>query len=77
GKTGEQKLKQLFNYEYWNVQQNPKLKTKGYVLFIDNESSYEVTFSWSQSELKKNDYTFQCGTATCKFVANSGEFFEP
>jgi len=43
---------------------------------MDNESSYEVTFSWSQSELKENHRIFQCGTATCKFVADSGEFSE-
>ncbi|CAG8678270.1 6494_t:CDS:2 [Cetraspora pellucida] len=55
GEAGEQRLKQLVNYDYWNVRQDPKLKTKGYVLFIDNDSSYEVTFSWSQSELKEND----------------------
>ncbi|RIB17339.1 hypothetical protein C2G38_2187628 [Gigaspora rosea] len=50
GEAGEQRLKQLVNYDYWNVRQDPKLKTKGYVLFMDNESSYEVAFSWSQSE---------------------------
>ena len=76
GEAGEQRLKQLVNYDYWNVRQDPKLKTKGYVLFMDNESSYEVTFSWSQSELKENHRIFQCGTATCKFVADSGEFSE-
>ncbi|CAG8496725.1 19440_t:CDS:2, partial [Gigaspora rosea] len=76
GEAGEQRLKQLVNYDYWNVRQDPKLKTKGYVLFMDNEDSYQVTFGWSQSELKENDRIFQCGTATCKFVADSGEFSE-
>ncbi|CAG8579961.1 10135_t:CDS:2 [Gigaspora rosea] len=76
GEAGEQRLKQLVNYDYWNVRQDPKLKTKGYVLFMNNESSYEVTFSWSQSELKENYRIFQCGTATCKFVADLGEFSE-
>ncbi|RIB27793.1 hypothetical protein C2G38_2239886 [Gigaspora rosea] len=32
--------------------------------------------SWSQSELKENHRIFQCGTSTCKFVADSGEFSE-
>ncbi|CAG8821649.1 22908_t:CDS:1, partial [Racocetra persica] len=76
GEAGELRLKQLINYDYWNVRQNQKLTTKGYVLFMDNDSSYEVTFSWSQTELKENDCIFQCGTATCKFVADSGEFSE-
>ncbi|CAG8480783.1 11380_t:CDS:2 [Racocetra persica] len=30
----------------------------------------------TQSELKENDYVFQCETATCKFVADSKEFAE-
>ncbi|RIB19616.1 hypothetical protein C2G38_2181336 [Gigaspora rosea] len=38
--------------------------------------SYQVIFGWSQSELKENDRIFQCGTATCKFVADSGKFSE-
>ncbi|CAG8643174.1 8849_t:CDS:2, partial [Scutellospora calospora] len=76
GEVGEQRLKQLVNYDYWNVRQDPKLKTIGYVLFMDNESSYKVTFSWSQTELKENDRIFQCGTASCKFVADFGEFSE-
>ncbi|RIB08516.1 hypothetical protein C2G38_2251967 [Gigaspora rosea] len=58
GEVGEQRLKQLINYDYWNVQQNLKLKTKGYVLFMDNDSSYKVTFSWTQLELKENDRVF-------------------
>ncbi|CAG8459065.1 26620_t:CDS:2, partial [Racocetra persica] len=76
GEAGEQRLKQLVNYDYWNIRQHPKLKTIGYILFMDNESSYKVTFSWSQTELKENDHIFQCGTASCKFVADSGEFSE-
>ncbi|CAG8636787.1 6733_t:CDS:2, partial [Racocetra persica] len=76
GKAGEQRLKQLINYDYWNIRQDPKLKTIGYVLFVDNESSYEVNFSWSQSELKENNCIFQCGTVTCKFLSDSGEFFD-
>ncbi|RIB04827.1 hypothetical protein C2G38_2221302 [Gigaspora rosea] len=48
----------------------------GYVLFMDHESSYEVYFSWSQSEFKENNRIFQYGTATCKFTADSGEFSE-
>ncbi|CAG8670138.1 1495_t:CDS:2, partial [Gigaspora rosea] len=28
GEAGEQRLKQLVNYNYWNVRQDPKLKTK-------------------------------------------------
>ncbi|CAG8616486.1 5425_t:CDS:2, partial [Gigaspora rosea] len=42
----------------------------------DYESSYEVNFSWSQSEFKENNHIFQCGTTTCKFTADSGEFSE-
>ncbi|CAG8491229.1 21517_t:CDS:2 [Cetraspora pellucida] len=76
GEAGEQRLKQLMNYDYWHIQQDPKLKTIGYVLFIDHESSYSVNFSWSQSELKENGHIFQCGTVTCKFIADSGEFSE-
>ncbi|CAG8804109.1 7887_t:CDS:2, partial [Cetraspora pellucida] len=63
----EQRLKQLVNYDYLNVRQDLKLKTKGYILFIDNDSSYKVTFSWSQLELKENNRVFQCGTIT--FIA--------
>ncbi|CAG8627726.1 19328_t:CDS:2, partial [Racocetra persica] len=74
GEAGEQRLKQLINYDNWNIRQDPKLKTIGYVLFVDNESSYEVNFSWSQSEVKENNHIFQCSTVTCKFVADSGEF---
>ncbi|CAG8572591.1 33280_t:CDS:1 [Racocetra persica] len=45
GEAGEQRLKQLVNYDNWNVRQDPKLKTIGYVLFMDNENSYGVNFS--------------------------------
>ncbi|RIB10703.1 hypothetical protein C2G38_2175831 [Gigaspora rosea] len=74
GEACEQRLKQLINYDNWNVRQDPKLQTIGYVLFVDNESSYGVNFSWSQSEVKENNRIFQCGTVTCKFIADSGEF---
>lgn len=76
GEASEQRLKQLVNYNYWHIQQDPKLKTIGYVLFIDYENSYSVNFSWSQSKLKKNSHIFQCGTVTCKFIVDSGEFSE-
>ncbi|CAG8674885.1 14365_t:CDS:1, partial [Cetraspora pellucida] len=72
----EQRLKQLVNYDHWNVRQDPKLRTIGYVLFMDNEGSYKVSFSWSQSEFKKNECIFHYGTTTCKFIADSGEFSE-
>ncbi|RIB17825.1 hypothetical protein C2G38_2186300 [Gigaspora rosea] len=75
-KRCEQRLKQLINYDNWNVLQDPKLKTIDYVLFKDHDSSYGVNFSWSQSEFKENNHIFQCGTATCKFIADSGEFSE-
>ncbi|RIB07550.1 hypothetical protein C2G38_2052817 [Gigaspora rosea] len=64
GEAGEQRLKQLVNYDHWNVRQDPKLRTIGYVLFMDNEGSYGVSFSWSQSEFKENERVFHCGTAT-------------
>ncbi|CAG8799310.1 12174_t:CDS:2, partial [Racocetra persica] len=64
------------NYDYWNIRQDPKLKTIGYVLFMDNENSYRVSFSWLQSEFKENECVFHCSTATCKFIADSGEFSE-
>ncbi|CAG8598731.1 385_t:CDS:2, partial [Racocetra persica] len=76
GEAGEQRLKQLMNYNYWHIQQDPKLKTISYVLFMNNESSYGVNFSWLQSEFKKNGHTFQCGAVTCKFVTDSEEFSE-
>lgn len=76
GEDGELRLKQLVNYDNWNVLQDPKLKTIGYVLFKDHDSSYVVNFSWSQSEFKENNRTFQCGTTICKFITDSGEFSE-
>ncbi|CAG8701762.1 13050_t:CDS:2, partial [Gigaspora rosea] len=76
GENGKQRLKQLINYDKWNVRQDPKLKTIGYVLFKYHDSSYKVNFNWSQSEFKENNHIFQCGTATCKFIADSGEFSE-
>ncbi|CAG8570820.1 2855_t:CDS:2 [Scutellospora calospora] len=74
GEASELRLKQLVNYDDWNVRQDPKLKTIGYVLFMDNENSYRVNFSWTQSEFKENNCIFQYGTVTCKFTADSGEF---
>ncbi|RIB20461.1 hypothetical protein C2G38_2179191 [Gigaspora rosea] len=76
GEAGEQRLKQLVNYDQWNIRQDSKLKTIGYVLFMDHESFYKVNFSWSQSEFKENNRIFQCGTATCKFTADLSEFSE-
>ncbi len=46
GKTGEERLKQILNYEYWNFRQDPKTKTTGYVLFVNYEGTYKVNFSW-------------------------------
>ncbi|CAG8797135.1 24028_t:CDS:1, partial [Racocetra persica] len=51
----KQRLKQLINYDNWNIRQNPKLKTIGYILFKDYDSSYRVNFNWSQSEFKENN----------------------
>ncbi|CAG8837168.1 14457_t:CDS:2, partial [Racocetra persica] len=76
GEDGELRLRQLVNYDNWNVLQDPKLKTISYVLFKDHNSSYIVNFSWSQAEFKENYCIFQCGTATCKFIADSGKFSE-
>ncbi|CAG8745866.1 35723_t:CDS:1, partial [Racocetra persica] len=56
--ASEQKLKQLVNYDYWHIRQDSKLKTIGYVLFMVHRSSYEVNFSWLQSELKENGHIF-------------------
>ena len=76
GEAGEVRLKQILNYEYWNCRQDPKTNTTGYVLFVNYEGIYEVTFSWIQTELVENDRTFQCGTVTCTFTTDSGEFIE-
>ena len=46
GKAGEERLKQILNYEYWSFRQNPKTKTTGYVLFVNYEGTYKVNFSW-------------------------------
>jgi hypothetical protein len=46
GKTGEERLKQILNYKYWNFRQNPETKTTGYVLFVNYEGTYKVNFSW-------------------------------
>ncbi len=73
-KMGEERLKQILNYEYWNYRQDSKTKTTGYVLFVNYEETYEVTFSWTQAELVENNQIFQCGTVTCKFTTDSGEF---
>ncbi|CAG8743382.1 hypothetical protein C2G38_2228945 [Gigaspora rosea] len=42
-------------YEYWDFLQDPLTQTKGYVLLADNEVTYEIIFSWTQTELKEND----------------------
>ena len=46
GKAGEERLKQILNYEYWSFRQNPITKTTGYVLFVNYEETYKVDFSW-------------------------------
>jgi len=74
GEAGEERLKQILNYEHWNRRQDSKTKTMGYVLFVNYEGSYEVTFCWSQTELVENNRIFQCGTVTCMFTTDSGEF---
>ncbi|CAG8580716.1 5866_t:CDS:1, partial [Scutellospora calospora] len=58
GEASEQRLKQLVNYDNWNIQQDSKLKTIGYVLFMNYESSYSISFSWTQTELKENKHIF-------------------
>ncbi|RGB25043.1 hypothetical protein C1646_772283 [Rhizophagus diaphanus] len=55
GEAGEGRLKQILNYEYWNCRQNPKTKTIGYILFVNSEEIYEVSFSWAQNELVENN----------------------
>lgn len=74
GEAGEGRLKQILNYEYWNCRQDPKTKTIGYVLFANYEGIYEVSFSWIQTKLVENNRIFQCGTVTCTFTTDSGEF---
>ena len=74
GEAGERRLKQILNYEYWNRRQDPKTKTIGYVLFANYEGTYEVSFSWIQNKLIENNRTFQCGTVTCMFTTDAGEF---
>ncbi|PKY28942.1 hypothetical protein RhiirB3_445348 [Rhizophagus irregularis] len=76
GEAGEQRLKQILNYEHWNCRQDPKTNTTGYVLFVNYEGIYGVTFSWAQNELVENDRIFQCGTVTCTFTTDSGEFVD-
>ncbi|POG78177.1 hypothetical protein GLOIN_2v1766938 [Rhizophagus irregularis DAOM 181602=DAOM 197198] len=44
GEAGEGRLKQILNYEYWNCQQDPKTKITGYILFVNSEEIYEVSF---------------------------------
>ena len=46
GKNGEERLKQILNYEYWNVRQNSKTNTTGYVLFVNYMGIYNINFSW-------------------------------
>ncbi|CAG8813415.1 16131_t:CDS:2, partial [Cetraspora pellucida] len=36
-KTDKHRLKQLVNYDHWNIWQDSKLKTVGYVLFMDHD----------------------------------------
>ena len=55
GEAEEGRLKQILNYEYWNCQQDPQTKTTGYVLFVNYEEVYEVSFSWTQTELVENN----------------------
>ena len=74
GEAGERRLKQILNYEYWNQRQDPITKTTGYVLFANYEGSYEVSFSWTQTELVENNRIFQCGAVTCTFTTDSEEF---
>ncbi|POG76835.1 hypothetical protein GLOIN_2v1474312 [Rhizophagus irregularis DAOM 181602=DAOM 197198] len=74
--AGEQRLKQILNYEHWNCCQDLKTNTTGYVLFVNYEGIYGVTFSWAQNELVENDRIFQCGTVTCTFTTNSREFVD-
>ena len=76
GEAGELRLKQILNYEHWNCRQDPKTNTTGYVLFVNYEGIYGVTFSWTQNELVENDRIFQCGTVTCTFTTDSGEFVD-
>src|SRR6185436_10316865 len=40
GKIGEERLKQILNYEFWSSKQDPNTKTTGYVLFVNNEDTY-------------------------------------
>lgn len=74
GEAGENRLKQILNYQHWSYRQDQKTKTTGYVLFVNYEEIYEVTFSWAQTKLVENDRIFQCGAVTCTFTADSGEF---
>ncbi|CAG8813315.1 19087_t:CDS:1, partial [Racocetra persica] len=76
GESGAQRLKQIFNYKYWDFRQDSLTQTKGYVLLADNEGTYEVIFTWTQSELEENDRIFQCGTFTCTFTTDAHEFSE-
>ncbi|SRR6266498_2034565 len=41
-KAGEERLKQILNYKYWNFKRNPKTNTMGYVLFVNYEGTYKV-----------------------------------
>ena len=45
-------------------------------LLVNYEESYEVSFIWMQAELIRNNRSFQCGTVTCAFITDSGEFAE-
>ncbi len=76
GEAGEKRLKQILNYEYWSCHQDPETKTTGYVLLVNYEKSYKINFNWTQAELIENNRIFQCGTVTCTFTTDSGEFIE-
>ncbi|PKK61175.1 hypothetical protein RhiirC2_792202 [Rhizophagus irregularis] len=61
---------------YENIVVSLKTNTTGYVLFVNYEGIYGVTFSWTQNELVENDRIFQCGTVTCTFTTDLGEFVD-
>jgi hypothetical protein len=76
GEEGESRLKQILNYEHWSYRQDPKTNTTGYVLLVNHEDNYEISFIWTQAELVENNRSFQCGMVTCTFITASGEFIE-
>ncbi|GBB90490.1 hypothetical protein RclHR1_17480003 [Rhizophagus clarus] len=55
GEVGEQRLKQILNYEHWSCRQDPKTKTTGYVLFVNYEE-ITCTFTTDSGEfVNEND----------------------